>query len=156
VKTYVASGLGFSAAGQHYYRHLLAQLHARGIDVLDPWADEDGAIAAQLEAGAGSQERLTELNRYLGERNQRLIEMADAVLAVLDGSDIDSGTAAEVGYAAAKAIPVVGVRSDFRLAGDNAATPINLQVLHFILLSGGSLHSDLEEAVQGLLAHGRD
>ena len=36
------------------------------------------------------------------------------VLARLDGPDADSGTAYEVGYAASKGIPVLGLRTDFR------------------------------------------
>ena len=39
---------------------------------------------------------------------------ADVVVAVLDGADPDSGTCFEMGYACARGIPVVGVRTDFR------------------------------------------
>ena len=42
------------------------------------------------------------------------IDRSDAMLAWLDGADSDSGTCFEVGYAFAKALPVVGVRTDFR------------------------------------------
>ncbi len=42
------------------------------------------------------------------------INASDAVLAILDGAEVDSGVAWEVGYATAKGIPVVGVRTDFR------------------------------------------
>jgi nucleoside 2-deoxyribosyltransferase len=48
---------------------------------------------------------------------QRLIEAVDccdAVVAILDGSDSDSGTCIEIGYAHAKGKPVIGVRTDFR------------------------------------------
>jgi len=37
------------------------------------------------------------------------------ILAWLDGPDSDSGTSFEVGYAFAKGIPVIGIRTDFRL-----------------------------------------
>jgi len=46
------------------------------------------------------------------------IEQIDAsrcVLAWLDGPDADSGTSFEVGYAYAKGLPVIGIRTDFRL-----------------------------------------
>ena len=39
---------------------------------------------------------------------------ADVVLAVLDGADADGGVAWEVGYAYARGVPVVGLRTDFR------------------------------------------
>lgn len=42
------------------------------------------------------------------------IDGADAVLAVLDGAEVDSGVAWEVGYAYARGKPVVGLRTDFR------------------------------------------
>src|SRR4051794_21133183 len=61
-----------------------------------------------------------------------MIRLAAAVLAVLDGADVDSGTAAEIGYAAALGIPVVGLRTDLRVTGDNAATIVNLQVEFFL------------------------
>ncbi len=46
------------------------------------------------------------------------IEAADAVVAVLDGADADSGVGFEVGYAYARRVPVVGVRTDYRAGQD--------------------------------------
>jgi nucleoside 2-deoxyribosyltransferase len=43
------------------------------------------------------------------------IDSSHCMVAWLDGPDSDSGTSFEVGYAFAKGIPVVGVRTDFRL-----------------------------------------
>jgi len=43
------------------------------------------------------------------------IDSSHCVVAWLDGPDADSGTCFEVGYAYAKGIPVIGVRTDFRL-----------------------------------------
>jgi nucleoside 2-deoxyribosyltransferase len=56
------------------------------------------------------------------------LERCDAVVAILDGPDIDSGTAFEVGYAVAQGRPVVGVRTDFRRPGDTAKSPYNLML----------------------------
>jgi nucleoside 2-deoxyribosyltransferase len=42
------------------------------------------------------------------------IDACQCMVAWLDGPDSDSGTSFEVGYAYAKGIPVVGVRTDFR------------------------------------------
>ena len=44
------------------------------------------------------------------------IDASCCVLAWLDGPDADSGTCFEVGYAYAKGIPVIGIRTDFRLS----------------------------------------
>jgi nucleoside 2-deoxyribosyltransferase len=43
---------------------------------------------------------------------------ADAIVAVLDGADPDSGTSFECGLAFALGIPIVLVRTDFRAGGD--------------------------------------
>ncbi len=51
-------------------------------------------------------------------RNLELIENSDAVVAILDGSDSDSGTAWECGYAYAKGKLIIGVRTDFRTSED--------------------------------------
>lgn len=46
---------------------------------------------------------------------------SDAVLAILDGPDGDSGTAWEMGYAFARGIPVIGLRTDWRPAEDGSS-----------------------------------
>jgi len=94
-------------------------------------------------------EALVRMSRTIGERNRALLGAAHAVLALLDGPDADSGTAAEVGWAAAHRLPVVGWRSDLRLA-DHEAAPVNLQVEDFVLVSGGTMVTTLDEAVAAL------
>lgn len=42
------------------------------------------------------------------------VAAADICVAILDGPSSDDGTCFEVGYAVAKGIPVVGVRTDYR------------------------------------------
>ena len=61
------------------------------------------------------------------------------VLANLDGQDVDSGTAAEIGYAFAKGKPIIGYRGDLRLSSDNVGSTVNLQVEFFIRESGGEI-----------------
>jgi nucleoside 2-deoxyribosyltransferase len=53
------------------------------------------------------------------------VEGADAVVAVLDGADADSGTAWECAHAHARGIPVVAVRTDFR-TGEEAGMNLML------------------------------
>jgi nucleoside 2-deoxyribosyltransferase len=55
--------------------------------------------------------------RHLAALFRKCIEAVDSahvVVAVLDGPDADSGVAFEMGYAYAKGVPVVGVRTDYR------------------------------------------
>jgi nucleoside 2-deoxyribosyltransferase len=126
-------------------------LAGAGWDVLDPWVDETGAVAAALALPPGPNriDALREMSRTIGARNRRLLEEATAVLAVLDGPDVDSGTAAEIGWAAAHRRPVIGLRTDFRLA-DHEAAVVNLQVEDFIVVSGGSLVTTLDAAIAAL------
>lgn len=53
------------------------------------------------------------------------ITEVDAIVAVLDGADADSGTCIEIGYARAKDKPVVGIRTDFRASEEHG---LNLMV----------------------------
>ncbi len=46
------------------------------------------------------------------------VRAADAVLAIVDGADPDSGTSFECGLAYAMGIPIVVARTDFRAGGD--------------------------------------
>jgi nucleoside 2-deoxyribosyltransferase len=79
------------------------------------------------------------------------------MFVVLDGTDVDSGSAAEVGYAFAKGKPILGYRGDFRLSADNEGSTVNLQVEYFIRQSGGDIIAqiaDLEDALKKIAAKG--
>jgi nucleoside 2-deoxyribosyltransferase len=56
------------------------------------------------------------------------IDQADAVVAVMDGPDPDSGTCWECGYAYARGKPIVTVRTDLRNTGDMAGVKFNLML----------------------------
>jgi nucleoside 2-deoxyribosyltransferase len=53
--------------------------------------------------------------RDIYERDLQKLEEADVIVAILNGPDVDSGTAFEVGYACAKGKPVVGLKTDVRV-----------------------------------------
>jgi len=85
------------------------------------------ALAALLEEElAGAEVRLPQDFKVSGSFNEKRnfrhlfrrclesIDTADVVVAILDGADADSGTAFEVGYAYARRVPVVAVRTDYR------------------------------------------
>ncbi len=46
------------------------------------------------------------------------VREADVMVAVLDGADVDSGTALEMGVAYERGTPIVGVRTDYRESQD--------------------------------------
>jgi len=55
------------------------------------------------------------------------LEGAEVVVANMDGSDPDSGTCWECGYAYKKK-PIILFRTDFREAGDVPGSPFNLKL----------------------------
>jgi len=77
------------------------------------------------------------------------LEDADLVVAVLDGPDVDSGTAFEVGYAYARGIPIIGIRTDYRMSQDRG---LNLMLSQCCdeLLREMSFNEDLEQLVRDL------
>jgi nucleoside 2-deoxyribosyltransferase len=149
---YIASPFGFSEATRGFYQQvLLTAVRSAGIEPLDPWADpaapREFGDAFALPMGEERIGALRKINRRLGLANARMIDQADGLLAVLDGVDVDSGTAAELGYAVAGGKPAVGLRLDLRQTGDNEGATVNLQVEHFIRRSGGDILTTVDEAV---------
>jgi nucleoside 2-deoxyribosyltransferase len=158
MRIYLAGPLGFSEAGNaFYYDRLIPLLQRLGHEVLDPWRLTDRhqieAIAA-MPYGETRRGEWRRLNAEIGRNNQAAIDRCDALLAVLDGTDVDSGTAAEIGYAFARGKPIIGYRGDFRLAADNEGCVVNLQVEYFIRQSGGSIVRSVAELSDALAALG--
>ncbi len=56
--------------------------------------------------------------QHIYDRCLEMVEEADLMVAVLDGADVDSGTAFEMGYARARDLPIIGVRTDYRKSQD--------------------------------------
>ncbi len=77
------------------------------------------------------------------------VREADVMVAVLDGPDVDSGTAFEMGVAYERGIPIVGVRTDFRESQDRG---VNLVIAGACaeLLREMSFGEDLDLLVKDL------
>ena len=56
------------------------------------------------------------------------LDGCDVVVALLDGTQVDDGTAWEIGYAHARGKVVVGIRTDFRQAGDTRYSVVNAMI----------------------------
>jgi nucleoside 2-deoxyribosyltransferase len=147
---YLASPLGFAASTHGFMVDLAARLR-QVVEVLNPWDDqrfaEEFQHLATVDSVRARVSRLAEINTELGRRNTECIDAAEGLLAVLDGVDVDSGTAAEIGYAFARGKRVYGLRTDFRLAGDNHGSIVNLQVQYFIEQSGGQVVMSTAELI---------
>jgi nucleoside 2-deoxyribosyltransferase len=63
---------------------------------------------------------------------------------------VDSGTAAEIGYAFAQGKPILGYRGDLRLSADNEGATVNLQVEYFIQASGGEIIFHIDDLAAAL------
>jgi nucleoside 2-deoxyribosyltransferase len=146
-RCYVASPLGFSEAGRDYYAQRYLPALAEHVEPVDPWtlslpAEFDAACAEGREQAFGIE---------VGARNAEAIRGAQLLIAQLDGQEVDAGTAAEVGYAAALGLHCIGVRSDLRSSGEPGMR-VNLQLEAFIVLSGGFIAGALDELVAQLAA----
>ena len=106
VRIYFAGPL-FSAAERDWNAALTARLRAAGHEVFLPQDQEKGKDAAGI------------FSTDVGG-----IDWADALVAIMDGSDPDSGTAWEVGYTYGKK-PIVLVRTDFRAHTGSGDAPYN-------------------------------
>lgn len=119
MRVYLAGPL-FTLAERRFMAHLRDLAGALpGVAALWPgdfFADHD--LAAM---GAGAKEHIFR-GCVAG------LASCDLIAAVLDGPQVDDGTAWEVGYAYAKGIPAWGLRTDFRVAGDTAHSLVNCMV----------------------------
>ena len=146
-RCYIASPLGFSEAGRAYYAERYVPALAEHVEVVDPWAlSLPAEFAAAREAGVEAAFRFA---IEVGERNATAIRGSQLLIAQLDGQEVDAGTAAEVGYAAALSLPCLGVRSDLRASGEPGMR-VNLQLQAFIVLAGGFIAGSLDELVARL------
>ena len=148
-KIYIASPYGFSEAGRLFlYEKLIPVIKKAGFTCIDPWGLTPENLIIDVintEEPDKKKSEWIKLNRLIAENNCKAIKSSDCMLAVLDGTDVDSGTAAEIGYAAALNKKICGYRGDFRKSGDNEGSIINLQVEYFIINSGGHIVLNLAE-----------
>lgn len=154
VKLYLASPFGFSEAGRLFmYEKIIPLIESAGYQVLDPWVQtplEDIEAVAIMPYGFDKRQAWQNLNPIIGRNNEAAIDLAQGMVAVLDGVDIDSGTASEIGYATAQQKPVLGYRGDFRLSADNEGADINLQVEYFIKKHGGEIINAIDQLPDAL------
>jgi nucleoside 2-deoxyribosyltransferase len=67
-------------------------------------------------------------NLEIFSRCKSHLDDADIVIALLDGSQVDDGTAWEIGYFFARKSPeqkITGIRTDFRRAGESEGAVVN-------------------------------
>jgi nucleoside 2-deoxyribosyltransferase len=153
--TYLAGPSGFFEAGLYWHNTVVVpKVRQAGLVPKDPWADQS-AIATIMESMEFGPERRAALhgaNLDQGRYDLKLIDESEAILASLDGPDVDSGTALEIGYGFAKGLLIVGLRTDIRLCSDNEGSVVNLMIETCVADSGGIVTHSLDEAIAFLVS----
>ncbi len=116
---YLAAPL-FSEAECDFNRKLRDELINAGFKVFLPQEDSNNV------------KDILDRQKIIFNKNLKGIENSDILVAVIDGADIDSGTAWEIGFAFAKGKPVLGLRSDFRTLGIEGT--VNLMIERSVVL----------------------
>ncbi|MBN2733852.1 MAG: nucleoside 2-deoxyribosyltransferase [Methanomicrobiaceae archaeon] len=82
-------------------------------------------LPQELGDNQGSREKSQ--NKKIFEQNLAALDEADIVVSIIDGSDADSGTSWEMGYAYAKNKKIISLRTDFRSVGENELVNLMLE-----------------------------
>jgi nucleoside 2-deoxyribosyltransferase/predicted secreted protein len=126
-RVYLAAPL-FSAAEKEYNMGLSELLSSHLFEVYLP-----------QEVGDDTGQRDQEAHREIFRRHRMALDATDVVVAVIDGADADSGTAWEMGYAYARGITVIAIRTDFRMAGHHEHVNLMLEQSSRVVRSTGEL-----------------
>lgn len=118
---YLAAPL-FSEAERDFNLKLRDEIKRAGFDVFLPQEDSNNVYGKNRQ-------------KVIFKKNLEAIDSSDVVVAVLDGCDVDSGTAWEIGYALAKGKTILGLRTDFRTLGIEGK--VNLMIERSLILCTG-------------------
>jgi nucleoside 2-deoxyribosyltransferase len=117
-KVYLAGPL-FTDGERAWHGRAKELLAAKGLDVLWP-----GDLLSDAEVAAAGEKAPDLIFRACRDA----LEGCDVVVALLDGTQVDDGTAWEIGYAHAMGKPVYGVRTDMRSAGETRHSLVNAMI----------------------------
>jgi nucleoside 2-deoxyribosyltransferase len=120
MKAYFAASL-FTQAEADWNRRLAMTLNFHGLSVFLPQDEAIPFVDISIDPPNVDGRGIFHLNV------DNLLE-SDVIIAALEGTDPDSGASWECGAAYIAEIPIIGIRSDFRKAGDCEGSPVNLQV----------------------------
>ncbi|MEI7987638.1 MAG: nucleoside 2-deoxyribosyltransferase [Chloroflexota bacterium] len=102
------------------------------LEIIDQICQDLGYDTYLPHRDAGLSKPTEESRRYCFEQDKKILDDVHLVVAVLNGVDLDSGTAWEIGYAHALNVPVIGVFDDKRLF--NPAVQLNPMICYSIAL----------------------
>ena len=95
----------FNAHERSYLELIAAELEGRGYNCFLPHSDQSGIDDSELEG--------TNLNQGTKDKifnaDLTALKAADLTVALITGQDIDSGTAAEIGFTYAEDRPIIAI-----------------------------------------------
>ena len=106
----------FTQSEKAFHQKLSAALRAAGHSVIWPGDLIDSEQIAAADSGAVS---------LIFGVCRLAIDKCTCMVALLDGAQVDDGTAWEIGYAYARGLPVYGLRTDSRMAGETGHNHVN-------------------------------
>lgn len=92
----------FSEAERNFNTSIASALRAQGYEV---WMAQEAPF---IKKGTSEEKRRI----YKGDI--AALRSSDAVIAILDGIDVEAGVAFELGYAQCLGKPIIGVKTDYR------------------------------------------
>jgi len=101
MKVFLAAPL-FSEAERDFNSKVAKKLRAKGFEV---WLAQESPF---IHEGTSKEKE------KIYEEDVSALKACDVVVAVLDGVEVDSGVAFEMGYAVALGKPVIGLKTDYR------------------------------------------
>ncbi|VVB90724.1 Nucleoside 2-deoxyribosyltransferase [uncultured archaeon] len=119
---YLAAPL-FSEAELDFNRMLRDKIKSCGFNVFLPQEDSNNVKDRD------------DRQMIIFSKNEAAIEKSDIIVAVVDGADVDSGTAWEIGFAYARGKPILGLRTDFRTLGIEGTVNLMIERSAFICKS---------------------
>lgn len=149
-KLYLASPYGFAESTKPFLKSLKKKLRKAGHQVIDPWEEGEKYLKTLRGRKNITFSELQKRNRDLAEINYNAIRKSDIVVACLDGPDVDSGTASEIGFACAMGKKIFGYRGDCRRTGENEAALVNMQVQYWIEKTHGRILRTVKELIAAL------
>ena len=105
IKNIYIAGPLFNAHERSYLELIAAELEGRGYNCFLPHRDQSGIDDSELEGtnlSQGTKDKI--FNTDLAA-----LKAADLTVALITGQDIDSGTAAEIGFTYAKDRPIIAI-----------------------------------------------
>lgn len=119
IHTIYQAGPLFSEAEREWHQKLTLKLEKAGHIVIWPGALLSPEAIDKAGEGAIS---------LIFDTCSNAITNCTCVVALLDGTQVDDGTAWEIGYAYARDIPIYGIRTDSRIAGDTSYNHMNSMI----------------------------